>query len=182
MVLVTIALLSACGAEEESNADLMITRAPEAQTLAQEPEAVVPETEGSAAAVREEFTFFAEGTELIPGTQFDPGMLPEADSIYQVPSCAIVGTDNVYNYGTFELTAFDDGESEVIYSILLLDPNITTSEGLALGDSVSRASELYGEDYTQEGTARIYAAENTLLCVIVQADCVVSIEYRMITE
>ena len=120
--------------------------------------------------------------ELVPGAVFDPSVLPEPASIYQVPSCAIVGTDNVYNYETFELTAFDDGEKEVIYSILLLDPNITTQEGLALGDDAAKVTQLYGSDYVQEGTAWIYPAETSMLGLIIQADHVVSIEYRMETE
>jgi hypothetical protein len=176
-------LLCACGVEEGYDPELMITRAPQSETQAQEMEIAVVETQDKQEVVlREAFSFQANGAELIPGVVFDASVLPEVSSIYQVPSCAIVGTDNVYNYETFELTAFDDGEKEVIYSILLLDPNITTDEGLALGDPAEKVLQLYGSDYVQEGTAWIYPAEKTMLCVIVQADHVVSIEYRMETE
>ena len=176
-------LLCACGVEEGYDPELMITRAPQSETQAQELEIAVVETQDKQEVVlREAFSFQANGAELIPGAVFDASVLPEVSSIYQVPSCAIVGTDNVYNYETFELTAFDDGEKEVIYSILLLDPNITTDEGLALGDPAEKVLQLYGSDYVQEGTAWIYPAEKTMLCVIVQADHVVSIEYRMETE
>lgn len=184
-LLAVLVLLASCGAEEGYDPELMITRAPVTETVAQpgEIEVAVPETQAvEAPAVREEFFFLAGDVELVPGAVFDADLLPEVTSIYQVPSCAIVGTDNVYNYETFELTAFDDGEKEVIYSILLLDPNITTQEGLALGDDAAKVTALYGSDYVQEGTAWIYPAEKSMLCVIVQADHVVSIEYRMETE
>ena len=181
-VLTALVMLASCGVEEGYDEELMITRAPVSETAAEEIEVAVPETQVVEAVVREDFSFLAEGVELVPGAVFDPSVLPEPSSIYQVPSCAIVGTDNVYNYETFELTAFDDGEKEVIYSILLLDPNITTQEGLALGDDAAKVTQLYGSDYVQEGTAWIYPAETSMLDLIIQADHVVSIEYRMETE
>ena len=183
-MLMALLMLTACGVEEGYDPELMITRAPQSETqTVQEIEVVVPETQAVQEAVqREEFSFRVNGAELLPGAVFDASVLPEVSSIYQVPSCAIVGTDNVYNYETFELTAFDDGEKEVIYSILLLDPNIATEEGLALGDTADKVLQLYGSDYVQEGTAWIYPAEKSMLCVVVQADHVVSIEYRMETE
>ena len=128
------------------------------------------------------YTFVTGGVELVPGTAFDPGILPQAQSVYEVPSCAIVGTDNLYNYGSFELTAFDDGTGEVIYSILLTDPNITTTEGLALGDSTEKLTQIYGSNYTEQGSSRIYSGDAEQLILILQNDTVASIEYRMIVK
>ena len=180
--------LAACGSETNVDEPL-ITRAAEettapAQTLPAQTEAA-PAAETQAAAPAAEvgnYTFVTNGVELVPGAAFDPGILPEANSVYQVPSCAIEGTDNLYNYGTFELTAFNDGTGEVIYSILLIDPNITTTEGLALGDSTQRAVELYGEGYTQQGNSWVYTGDAELLVLILQGDTVASIEYRMIVD
>lgn len=182
IVLVCVAMLlmlTACAAEEPSNADLMITRA------ATELEEISPETgaheiQTAPAILVERYTFVSDGVELVPGVEFDAAILHTASSVYQVPSCAIEGTDNVYNYDTFELTAFHDGTQEVIYSILLLDPNISTTEGLSLGDSAARVTELYGDGYTQEGTARVYMGKDTALYVILQGEHVASIEYRMV--
>ena len=136
--------------------------------------------ENNTPAAKDAYSYTYEGVELVPGAAFDPSVLPEADSVYEVPSCAIEGTDNLYNYGTFELTAFNDGTGEVIYSIFFIDPNITTDEGLALGDDVAKIIELYGEDYTAEGTAYVYTAGNTILSILVQNDTVTSIEFRMV--
>lgn len=179
--------LTACGAEEEPSEDLVITRAP--ATEAPETEApAVPETEAPAeeteapVAAGGVFAFVAEGVELIPGEAFDPTVLSEAVSMYEVPSCAIEGTDNVYNYETYEITAYDDGTGEVIYSIYFLDPNLTTPEGLALADGLDKVVELYGADYVDNAGELVYTRGNTTLRLIVQNDVVVSIEYRMITE
>lgn len=171
------ACLAACGAEEESNADLVITRAPEEATEA--PAEAAEETAAPEEKAAGPFVFAYEGVELMPGAAFDAAVLPAAASVSQVPSCALEGTDNAYNYTAFELTAFDDGKGEVIYSIYLLDPNMTTPEGLALGDAEARIIELYGEDFTQDGTAYVYTREGTILSIIVQDGAVISIEYRM---
>ena len=169
--------LAACGAEEEPNADLGITRAPEAATEA--PEEAVEQTEAPEEKEEGPFVFAYEGVKLIPGMAFDSSILPKADSVSQVPSCALEGTDNVYNYITFEITAFDDGYGEDIYSIYLMDPTVSTPEGLAIGDDEAKIVELYGEDFVQEGTSYVYTRENTVLSIIVQTGAVISIEYRM---
>ena len=189
--LMLLAGLTACGSDEIAE-ERMITRPPEEDAVPVMAEAMPEPTESestqaateaaAAPAALGNYTFDADGVELIPGDPFDPAILPEAVSVYEVPSCAIVGTDNLYNYGTFELTAFDDGTSELIYSILLTDPNITTTEGLALGDSLQKMVDIYGEGDTQQGNAYIYTGDAETLNVIIQNEQIASIEYRMITD
>lgn len=169
-------LLSACGSDVDVPE---ITRSNQPQDSYTE-EATEPDVQ--AQAQTQDFTFLAEDVALVPGTVFDASVLPEAESVYQVPSCAVEGTDNVYNYGAFEITAFDDGTQELIYSILLLDPNSTTPEGLALGDDQAKMEELYGTDYTQEGTGCTYTGPNTQLSIIIQNGTIASIEYLMLTS
>lgn len=134
------------------------------------------------AAAEEGFCFTLNGVALIPGTVYDASALPEPTSVYQVPSCAIEGTDNVYSFDTVEITAFHDGTQEIIYAIAILDPNVTTDEGLYLGDDTARVLELYGEDYQENGTAMVYTKGNTMLSIILQGGYVVDIEFSWITE
>lgn len=191
LCLLLMLTMAACGAEEPAE-EQMITRPPVEQTEAsvmaaqtETPAQTPVPTEAPAAPVAAavgNYTFVTDGVELVPGAAFDAGILPEAQSVYEVPSCAIEGTDNLYNYGTFELTAFDDGTSELIYSILLTDPNITTTEGLALGDTAAKVVDLYGEGYTQEGTSYVYSGDAEQLIIILQGESVASIEYRMIVD
>lgn len=138
-----------------------------------------PETDPPAAD--DVYAFPFEGTDLVPGAAFDATAFPEADSVYTVPSCAFDGTDNVYNYTDFEVTAYNDGTQEVIYSVYILDPNTATPEGLYLGDSASRVTELYGEDYTEDGSARVYQKGQTQFIVILSNEAVSSIEYRWVS-
>lgn len=118
---------------------------------------------------------------LRPGAPFDPNALPAAESVYQVPSCAQQGTDNVYNYGSFELTAYNNGSGEVIYSIYICEPSVKTAEGIALSDNISKAITAYGSNYTQAGTGYTFTFDDVLLIFVTQNDTIISIEYRMNT-
>lgn len=163
--------LTACASNEAEDTPV-ITR-----SNAEDAPSVTPE-DAEAASVQP-FAFSYQELELIPGARFDADQLPQAASTYEVPSCAIEGTDKVYNYDAFEITAYDDGNGAVIYSIYFIDPNLTTPEGLSLGDSAQTVLELYGEDYVEDGTAWIYTRGNTQLQLILQNDTVAGIEYLM---
>ncbi|MCD7751940.1 MAG: hypothetical protein LUI10_09425 [Lachnospiraceae bacterium] len=183
--------LAACGSSADTTdlSDQVITRSTDTEETvedetvgeAETEETVEDETEeASTVDESEPFYFEYEGVVIMPGEAFDASALPTADSVYTVASCAIEGDDNVYNYTTFEVTAFDDGTGEVVYSIYFIDPNITTPEGLALGDSLSRVEELYGTNYAEDGTAVIYTRGETQLSIILQNEIVVSIEYLLV--
>ena len=126
----------------------------------------------------EGFSFTFEGVELIPGQSFDASALPTPQSVYQVPSCAIEGTDNVYNYGTIEVTAFNDGTGEVIYSVYIVDANTPTDEGLYIGDTVDHVIAAYGEDCVRENGQITYQKGDTLLILIMDGEYVLSIDFR----
>lgn len=125
------------------------------------------------------FGFMYEGVTLIPGEVFEPSVLGEYSQVSEVPSCAFDGNDRVYNYGMFELTAYIDEDKERIYSIYFIDPNLPTTEGLCMGDTVEDMKSLYGEDYEMVGTAYDYTRGNTVLSIVTQNDVVVGIEYRL---
>lgn len=125
------------------------------------------------------FSFTYKGATLIPGELLDLSTLPKYSSVAEVPSCAFGGNDNVYNFKTFELTAYLDENEERVYSIYFIDPNLPTTEGLRLGDTVDDMQSLYGENYAAEGTSYTYTRGDTLLIIIAQNDVVVSIEYRL---
>lgn len=127
------------------------------------------------------YAFTYEGVNLYVGDIFSAASLPEPKSVYQVPSCAIEGTDNVYNYGTFELTAFNDGTEEVIYSVYITDANTPTNEGLYLGDNLTLMESIYGTEYERTDNQVVYAKGDSRLIFILQNDIVVSIEFRMAT-
>lgn len=125
------------------------------------------------------FSFLYEGVTLIPGEAFDQSVLGGYSGVSEVPSCAFDGNDRVYNYEKFELTAYIEENGERIYSIYFIDPNLPTTEGLCLGDSVDDMKAFYGKDCETNGTSCNYTRGNTVLSIIIQNDIVVGIEYRL---
>lgn len=129
----------------------------------------------------EGYSFTLQGIKLVPGAVFDESKMPENYGKFEVPSCAIEGSDILYNYEVVEVTVFDAGEEPVIYSIYLLDANTSTDEGLYLGDDVATVESIYGTDYKEDGTAMVYEKGNTQLRILIDNGAVFNIEYRMVT-
>ena len=129
----------------------------------------------------EAFFFVLDGVKLIPGNVFVADALTEANDVFQVPSCAIEGTDDVFSYDAVEITAYNDGTGPVIYSIYMLDPNVSTMEGLYLGDDLPTVEAIYGTNYQDNDGELVYTKGQTELRIIVEEDLVISIEYRMVT-
>lgn len=125
------------------------------------------------------FSFEYEGAILVPGELVDHSVLPKYSDVAEVPSCAFGGNDNVYNFKVFELTTHVDGDEECIYSIYFVDPNLPTTEGLRLGDTVDDMISLYGEGYEAEENVYAYKRGETSLIMITKNNIVVSIEYRL---
>jgi hypothetical protein len=178
LVLLTLAVLCSFAACGNDKSDTNVTTTGDDQATTE----VTTEFETPIDTVVDEgaFSFVLEGVELVPGADFDTAVLPKEDSVYEVPSCAIEGTDLVYNYGIVEVTAFDDGTGPVIYSIYLVDIDTTTTEGLYVGDDLARVTELYGTAYSQNGDELIYTKGKTSLSLILNDNTVISIEYRMV--
>jgi len=185
IVLLALCLLTACGVhdtpETQPKKDPVSVKAPTdaiPQPTGTQPE----ETPSDSAPVNNrEYTFSLGGVTLTPGTDFKADQLPEADSFYQIPSCAFEGTDNVYNYGTCEVIAYSEGKGEKIYSVYLLDPNTTTPEGLALGDEEAKITALYGTNCTVSDGQYTYLGKTTQLVVLTAEGFIISIEVKMNT-
>lgn len=125
------------------------------------------------------YGFVYEGAELIPGGSFDAAALPECEYTYTTPNCALDGMDTVYNYGDIEVAVYTEGGRNIIQNVYIIDPNITTPEGLALGSDISQITKLYGTEYTTNGNEWHFAKGNMILAILIQDDYVVSIEYRI---
>lgn len=104
--------------------------------------------------------------------------LGEPLSKYDQPSCAFQGNDYVYNYGSFELTTYDNnGDIERVYSVFIKDDLVTTPEGLYIGSPEADAAAIYGADSRTDNGNFIYAAEGVTVTVIIKDGKVTSIEY-----
>ena len=173
-LLLAILLLTACTAAPQGNPNLQITRGTE-------PNDVADATTTNAEATQEEnevFFFMAGDVKVIPGTAFDATKVPYED-IFEVPSCAGEGTDKVYITGSYEITAFHDGKSEVTYCVALVTPDAATPEGLCLGDEMEKAATLYGQYEDLDGVWT-FTRGNTQLWVMGENGVITSIELRFV--
>ena len=174
LALVMMLCLAACGETEADGTAGTTQSTGESQTQ--------PSGDNQGGDATASYSFEFGGVKLIPGQDFKADTLPTADFVYEVPSCAIEGTDQVYSYGVMEVTAFDDGTGPVIYSIFIADANTPTGEGLYIGDPLATVTELYGENCTVSGNQYTYEENGTMLILLVENGFVASIEYRMVTE
>ena len=125
-----------------------------------------------------EFTFVVNGVTVTPGKVMPSEKLPEPKAISKVPSVAFEGTDDVYFFGDFEITAHvENGENEV-YSVNFINSAVSTAEGLKLGDTKEKMIELYGENYEINNKECLYKGEINELCVIIRDNVVTSIEIK----
>lgn len=167
--------LCACGSNNNTAPQQAIIRVTEPTAASEEqPEEVTAEPEEEVSFS----TFTIDGKEIELGGALDLSILPEVNSVYEVPSCAIEGTDLVHSFTDYEITAYDDGTKQIIYSVYFLTPDIATTEGLSLGDPFDKMISLYGENYEENGTACIYSCNGMTLNILIQNGTVISIEYR----
>ena len=123
-----------------------------------------------------------EGKDMTPGAVFSRDIFGEELTYSEVPSCAGQGTDKVYNYGSYEITAYQDGDQEKIYSVYFIDDQITTTEGVKKSDDSSVMFEKYGDNYEQTGNQYTYTSGNVELSFIVENDFIRSITYTLVIE
>ena len=104
--------------------------------------------------------------------------LGEPNATYENPSCGYVGMDVFYQYSGFELTINEIDGTQVVTDIFIVDDTVSIPEGLKIGDSEEKISQLIGEKYTKDGSAYNFVDGNTLLQILVEDGAVKSIEYK----
>lgn len=126
------------------------------------------------------FTFKTGETTIVPGEKSDLSKLPTPLATVEIPSCAFDGIDKVMTYDDYEITAHIEGNDAIVYSVLFINPNLKTSEGLSMGETKAKMIEIYGENFTQDGDGCVYTKDKTQLIIILQDDTIISIEYRQV--
>ena len=175
--------LTACAQAQTSPEAQRITMAtvPSGEAMPSVPASQPPEAETVPSGTVEDgfFVFSFEDAALQPGQAFDPSVLPAPTYTYTVPSCALEGTDNVYSYGNPEITAFNDGTGEFIYSVYLLDDSLSTPEGVKIGHTQAQVIALYGNAFQDNGGEYLYTRGDVVLSLLFQDGTVTAIEYLL---
>ena len=103
--------------------------------------------------------------------------LGEPLSYFEAPSCAFEGIDKIYTYSSFEIETYPMEGKDFVSMVTFKDDSITTPEGVAIGDSVDKVKEVYGE-CAEDGGMMVYEKDDMKLCFIVKDGAVVSVEYK----
>ncbi len=103
--------------------------------------------------------------------------LGEPLSYFEAPSCAFEGIDKIYTYSSFEIETYPMEGKDFVSMVTFKDDSITTPEGVAIGDSVDKVKEVYGECAEDSGMM-VYEKDDMKLCFIVKDGTVASVEYK----
>lgn len=104
--------------------------------------------------------------------------LGEPSSYFEEPSCAIPDTTaKIYTYSGFEVDTYQDGDKDLVGSIILKDDTVATAEGVDLSMTRDDVIEAYGEEYAEEGTALVYEKDGMTLSFILDGENIASIQY-----
>ena len=128
-------------------------------------------------AVPQTYGFLYETVMLIPGKVFSPEDMPEADSVFEAPSCAFTGMEVTYSYPGFELLTKKDGKEEILCGVYLLDVLALTPEGLTLGDSTQDVLDTYGQPGEQAEGKLSYQSGEVELQFLIQNGQITGIAY-----
>lgn len=125
------------------------------------------------------YQFESNGTSFGVDVDIEPVLsaLGEADSVYETPSCAGDGTAYVYNYGSFEIQTYPDGDKNMIGYIMLKDDTVATPEGIDLSMTKEDITGAYGTPSSEDDHGLVYEKGGMKLKFVFEGDNIVSIEY-----
>ena len=130
----------------------------------------------------EKYSFSYNNMEFVLGDVFTREKFGTEIEYSEVASCAFEGLDKTFKYEHYEITTYPDGEDDRIYSIYLLDDTVPTKEGVKITDDVSKMTEIYGNDYTQQGESYLYSKNNTTIQFYTSNGVIIGIEYSIVMD
>lgn len=124
------------------------------------------------------YVFDDNGKKLTLGVEYSSLDLGEPTDYYEVQSCAFDGMDKIYTFDNYEVHTYPDNGTDKVLSIYFLNDQVSTTEGVKIGDSLSSMLEVYSDGYEQLDTQYTYSKGLTQLRFIVENDAITSIEYN----
>ncbi len=127
----------------------------------------------------EEWSLNVNGKELYVGMDM-PSDLGEPTAYFEAASCAIQGLDKDYTYGSILVKTEDDGKTERIVGLTILDDGAATTMGVTIGDSRDKVVGAHGTPKSESDTAIIYSAGTGAIAKFLMRDgAVTSITYTL---
>ena len=130
------------------------------------------------------YTFTHNGTQIAMNVKAESiiSTLGEPVSYTEEPSCAFSGLDKTYNYGSFVLQTYPDGDVDYIYCLWLVDDSVSTSEGVYIGATKAEVEAAYGAAAFNGTNAYVLTKGACTLTVILDGDVVSSITYDAVLD
>lgn len=124
------------------------------------------------------YVFDDNGKKLTLGVEYSSLNLGEPADYYEVQSCAFDGMDKIYTFDNYEVHTYPDNDTDKVLSVYFLNDQVSTTEGVKIGDSMDKMVETYGDGYEQLETQYTYTKGLTQLKFIVENNVITSIEYN----
>jgi hypothetical protein len=126
-----------------------------------------------------EWSLNVNGKELYVGMEM-PEDLGEPTSYFEAASCAIQGLDKDYTYGSILVKTEDDGKTERIVGLTILDDGAATNMGATIGSTRDKVVGLHGTPSNESETALTYTAgEGVIVKFLLRDGTVTSITYTV---
>lgn len=125
------------------------------------------------------YTFKFNGTEIIMNADAAPivAALGEPKRYTEEASCAFSGLDKTYDYGSFYVQTYPQGDKDYVYSVWFADDGVNTSEGAYIGMAQADVENIYGAESYNGSNAYILTKGACKLTVIITDGVVSSIQY-----
>ena len=132
----------------------------------------------------EGFVFNYNGTEIKMHAPAAPiiAALGEPKTYTEEASCAFVGLDKTYYYGSFYLDTYPIEGEDFIYGFWFADDSVTTEEGIYIGSTQAQVEKAYGAENYNGSNAYLITKSGERLTIILEDGVVLSIQYEIVLE
>ena len=170
LALTMMAGLCACGNPGNTNE----TTAP-----ATEPNPDTQPTDKVEVSASDEYVFNYNGTDIVMNAPAADiiAALGEPKSYSEETSCAFVGLDKTYFFGSFYLQTYPLEGEDYIYCMWIVDDSVETPEGIYIGAAQADVEAAYGAESFNGSNAYVITGENSRLTIILENGVVSSIQY-----
>ncbi len=128
-----------------------------------------------------EYTFTYNNLTITPGTLFSNvlanlGQPNDTSTENNLDSNSPI---HIYQYDHFVIETYYEDNTEKVYSIAFIDSEVSTNEGIKIGDRIDNIINTYGSSFDNKNNIYVYNYLNTNMSFIVENDIIVSIKYYL---
>lgn len=136
-------------------------------------------TEPETVPADDDYVFTYQGTDIVMNAPAADiiAALGDPKSYTEETSCAFVGLDKTWFFGSFYLQTYPMEDVDYIYCLWIVDDSVETPEGIYIGATQAQVEEAYGAEAYNGSNAYIITGENSRLTIILENGVVSSIQY-----